>query len=169
MMDQVMIDLETMSVDCHASICSIGAVKFNLEVGIKDTFYCTVDLASCKEAGLHISRETVEWWSKQNPEALKELRKDNISLTDALDKFDDWYGTRSLPTWGNGAGFDNVVIHHAYRALKRERPWKYWDDRCYRTMYNLVKIPDEKREGTHHNALDDALHQTKHLLRILGS
>ena len=99
-MDQVMIDLETMSTDCHAAICSIGAVKFNLEVGIKNTFYCTVDLASCKAAGLHISKDTVEWWSKQNPAALKELRKDNISLSEALDRFDDWYGTRSLPTWG---------------------------------------------------------------------
>ena len=80
-MDQVMIDLETMSTDCHAAICSIGAVKFNLEIGIKNTFYCTVDLASCKAAGLHISKDTVEWWSKQNPAALKELRKDNISLS----------------------------------------------------------------------------------------
>ena len=164
----VMVDLETMSTRSHASICSIGAVKFEGSK-IIDTFYCTVDLSSCKEAGMHISKATVEWWSKQNKEALKELTRNNISLQEALDKFELWFGSKSLPIWGNGAVFDNTILGNAYFITGREPPWKCWDDRCYRTakaMFNW--IPEDKREGTYHNALDDAMHQTKHLIKILG-
>ena len=60
----VMVDLETMSSRADASICSIGAVKFEGKE-ILDTFYCTVDLKSCKDAGLRVSMDTVEWWSRQ--------------------------------------------------------------------------------------------------------
>ena len=48
----VMIDLETMSTRSNASICSIGAVKFEGST-ILDKFYCTIDLKSCKDGGLN--------------------------------------------------------------------------------------------------------------------
>jgi exodeoxyribonuclease VIII len=164
----VMVDLETMSTRSNASICSIGAVKFEGSK-IIDTFYRTIDLKSCKEAGMHISKSTIEWWSKQNKEALLELTRNNISLQEALDKFEIWFGPKSLPIWGNGAVFDNTILGNAYFITGREPPWKCWDDRCYRTakaMFNW--IPAEERQGTYHNALDDALHQTKHLIKIFG-
>ena len=37
---QVMLDLETMSTESNAAICSIGAVKFTADLGIVDTFNC---------------------------------------------------------------------------------------------------------------------------------
>jgi exodeoxyribonuclease VIII len=164
----IMIDLETMSTRSNAAICSIGAVKFENKK-IIDTFYCTVDLKSCKDFGLHISKDTVQWWSEQNKEALKELTKNNVPLEVALTKFSEWYGRKSLPTWGNGAGFDNVVLENAYLAIGKVRPWKFWDDRCYRTMKNMLHwIDADSREGTYHNALDDAMYQTKHLIKIMG-
>ena len=45
-----MVDLETMSTRSNAAICSIGAVKFEGKE-ILDTFYCTVDIKSCKDCG----------------------------------------------------------------------------------------------------------------------
>jgi DNA polymerase III epsilon subunit-like protein len=167
-MINVMIDLETYSTRPNAAIASIGAVKFE-DDHIIDTFYCTIAPASCKEAGLHFEKSTLEWWSKQSKEARDALLKDNLLLEEALTNFEAWYGSKSLPTWGNGAAFDNVIMESAYRALDRKRPWLPWEDRCYRTMKNLVNIPIDKREGTYHNALDDALTQTKHLQKILGS
>ena len=167
-MINVMIDLETYSTRPNAAIASIGAVKFEDEK-IVDTFYCTIDPASCRAAGLHFEKSTLEWWSKQSKEARAALLKDNIDLEEALTNFEAWYGGKSLPTWGNGAAFDNVIMDSAYRALDRKRPWLPWEDRCYRTMKNMVNIPIDKREGTYHNALDDALTQTKHLQKILGS
>lgn len=166
---QVMLDLETMSTRSNAAIASIGAVKFSVEDGIIDEFYRTIDLRTCKAHGLHFDQETIDWWKQQSPEAQKALAKDTISLTQALDEFSEWYGRKSLPTWGNGAGFDNVIVENAYRAIGGKRPWLPWEDRCYRTMKNIVQIPIDEREGVFHNALDDARHQTKHLLKILGS
>lgn len=165
----VMLDLETMSTESNAAICSIGAVKFSLDEGIVDEFYCTVDAADCKKHGLDISTDTVRWWSKQPKEVLEQLRKNNVPLQDALTTFSKWYGTKSLPTWGCGAGFDNVIIENAYKAVGMKRPWTPWDDRCYRTMKEVIQIPQKPREGTYHNALDDAKHQTNHLIQILGS
>jgi DNA polymerase III epsilon subunit-like protein len=164
----VMLDLETYSTRANAAIASIGAVKWE-DDQIVDTFYCTIDPKSCKAAGLHFDKETLLWWSKQSKEARDALLKDNLDLEEALTNFEAWFGSKSLPTWGNGAGFDNVILENAYFALDRKRPWLPWDDRCYRTMKNIVNVPIDKREGTYHNALDDALTQTKHLIKILGS
>ena len=164
-----MIDLETMSTRSNAAIASIGAVKFDVADGIVDTFYCTVDLRTCKAVGLHFDSETIEWWKQQSPEAQRALQVNNISIMQALDDFATWYGKKSLPTWGNGAGFDNVIMENAYRTVNSRRPWLPWEDRCYRTMKNIIQVPIDERQGTYHNALDDAMHQTKHLLKILGS
>ena len=167
-MTQVMIDLETLSTQYNATILSIGAVKW-ADSEITDTFYVNIDPKSCKEAGLHVDRETVEWWMKQNPEARKALLTDQKSLTDALKAFRMWYGSASLPTWGNGAAFDLVILTSAFRSIGTKPPWKPWEERCYRTMNELIKISHTPRDGVHHNALDDALYQTKHLIKILGS
>lgn len=163
-----MIDLETYSTHSNAAIASIGAVKFE-DDQIIDTFYCTIDPASCKQHGLHFEKSTLEWWQQQSKEARDALLKDNVDLETALVKFANWYGNKSLPTWGNGAAFDNVIMENAYRTIGVKRPWLPWEDRCYRTMKNLVNIPIDKRDGTYHNALDDAMTQTKHLIKILGS
>ena len=165
----VMVDLETMSTDSNAAICSIGAVKFSIQEGVLDTFYCTVDAADCKANGLHISADTVRWWSKQPREVLEMLRKDNLPLREALTKFSHWYGTKPLPTWGCGAGFDNVIMDNAYKACGMNRPWTPWMDRCYRTMKEIIQMPFDERSGSYHNALDDAMYQTQHLLKILKS
>lgn len=165
----VMLDLETMSTESNAAICSIGAVKFTLSQGIIDEFYCTVDAADCKQHGLHISADTVKWWSRQPKEVLEQLRENNLPLVDALTKFSKWYGSKALPTWGCGAGFDNVIMENAYKAVNMKRPWTPWLDRCYRTMKEIIVIPQDERTGTYHNALDDAKHQTRHLIKILGS
>jgi exodeoxyribonuclease VIII len=168
-MIQVMLDLETLSTRSNATILSIGAVKFTEEDGIVDKFYRTVDPRTCKAVGLHVCPDTVEWWSKQSKLARDALMKDNISISQALDEFAEWYGTKKIPVWGNGAGFDNVIMENAYMACNTKRPWTSWYDRCFRTVKNLINIEPDAREGTHHNALDDAVYQTQHLLKILGS
>lgn len=165
----VMIDLETMSTESNAAICSIGAVKFTESGEILDTFYCTVDVADCKKHGLHIDPKTIEWWAKQSKDALKMLRKDNKSLVEALIEFSKWYGSTQYPTWACGSDFDNVIIENAYKAVGMNRPWAPWKNRCYRTLRETIKLPEDTREGTYHNALDDAMHQTKHLLKIFRS
>lgn len=168
-MTQVMIDLETMSTRPNAAVLSLGAVKFEVGAGITDKFYATIDAKDCKSLGLHFSKDTIKWWSEQNPTALAMLSKHTKPLGIVLNDFTAWYGNQSLPTWGCGSDFDNVILTSAYYALGRAQPWKFWHNRCYRTVKELIKIPEAPREGTYHNALDDAIHQTNHLLKILGT
>lgn len=84
----------------------------------------------------------------------------NIFLDSCCDK-----DSRLL--WGNGSDFDNVILASAYRSCNLEVPWKFWNNRCYRTVKALR--PDIKihRSGTYHNALDDAVSQAEHLMRMI--
>jgi len=68
--------------------------------------------------------------------------------------------------WGNGATFDNVIMSNAYKLTGLEQPWKFWYDRCYRTIKSLYPQAQLKRVGTHHNAVDDAESQALHLIDI---
>jgi hypothetical protein len=168
-MIQVMIDLETMSTEPNAVIVSIGAVKFSVEDGIIDKFYQTVDAHDGKKLGLHISQDTVRWWKTQSAEARAAIAKDPMKLRPALEKFSRWYGTKTCPTWGNGSDFDLVILKSSMSAVDMFPPWKFWDSRCYRTMRAVFELDKPESKGVLHNALDDAVQQTEHLLTILRS
>lgn len=173
----VMLDLETMGNKPGAAILAIGAVKFN-QGGILDRFYCAIDLQSCLNAGLKIDASTVMWWLNQSDEARAALHQDRTyHISEALIMFRRWLwvnvdsglipGQFEFNVWGNGADFDNAMMACAYAAIGEELPWKFWCNRCYRTLKSMSSIKIERR-GTHHNALDDAESQALHLLRILG-
>jgi hypothetical protein len=166
---QVMLDLETMSTASNACICSIGAVKFNTKDGILDEFYITVDAKDCKKQGLHFSQDTLNWWSKQNPAALKMLVKDTKPLKEALTAYSKWFGTKKMNQWGNGSAFDNVILRNAYAAVELKEPWTYRGELCYRTLIALFpESSPPEREGTYHNALDDAKYQAKYFIQLLS-
>lgn len=169
-----MIDLETMSTRPNAAIVAIGAVGFNfatLEIGPK--FYTVIDLRSAQDVGLHVDGDTVLWWLQQNDAARSQLtRSHRQDLSLALTEFRMWLHSECAPQasvrpWGNGAAFDIVICEQAFRACGIEIPWRYSNQCCYRTIKTLYpNVEPDARGGTHHNALDDALFQAEHLLKI---
>jgi hypothetical protein len=177
-MIEVMIDLETLSVESNAAIISIGAVKFDPRgpVGeLGDTlnpdykhFHATVDFHSVTEAEFHIEGNTVRWWFEQGDEARHALLQDQAHIGDVLSRFWTWFGDVSLPTWGNGAGFDNVILRNAYQKLGGVSPYNFSHDRCFRTMKAL--FPDVAYVGpaVAHNALQDAEAQAIHLQKLFN-
>jgi hypothetical protein len=174
MSTNVMHDLETMSALPDALICSIGACKFDpegpIDQKITDTFYCTIDSKDAMSYDkFSIQEETLAWWQKQNPEAFKALRKNTIPLKEALEKYAAWFGKKSMPTWGNGSDFDNVITDHAFRVVGIKTPYTPWDRRCFRTLKSIFGVKPPSREGTYHNALDDAIYQAKYALAIFNS
>ena len=169
---QVMVDLETLGNGNSAVIIAVGAVKFDpdLKTVDPDTFYTLVDPQSCVDAGLQMDVSTVMWWLRQSDEAREALRPDDLNkphLHGVLASLMDWYAG-DLPTWGNGATFDNVILRNAYKAVGMEAPWSFWNDRCYRTIKNQNPNVKMARTGTHHNALDDAMSQANHLIQLLN-
>lgn len=166
---QIVVDLETLSARPNSCIVSIGAVAFTLQDGITEEFFINVDPVTCKELGLHISKDTIQWWSEQSKEAIQSWQKDPVSLQEAMDKFRIFYGNKSVPIWGNGSSFDITILESAIFALgEKDTPWKFWDIYDMRTLTNILGRRLEKT-GINHNALHDAIAEAKLLIDMLSS
>ena len=166
MNNNIMLDLETMGNNPNAAIVAIGAVRFSFE-GLLDEFYVPVDLSSCVDAGLVMDASTVLWWMNQSDEARSYITQNGVPLSRALGEFSDWIGKNPI-VWGCGADFDNVILSNAYHALSLPLPWKFYNNRCYRTLKSLNKHVKMNRVGTYHNAVDDAKSQALHLIDIFN-
>lgn len=165
----VMVDIETLSKSNNAAMLSIGAVKFDpLCEGVIDSFSVDIDPTSCQTHGLKIDADTVMWWMSPERNAAREGMADarRVGLPEALYAFTDWLGG-DLPVWGNGATFDNVILTSAFAACQIDRPWAYWNDRCYRTLKSLAPHIKLVRQGTFHNALHDAISQAQHMQAVV--
>jgi len=165
----VMLDLETMGTAGDSSIIAIGAVAFDKDA-VKERFYINVSLQSCIDAGMVVDGSTVIWWMKQSDEARAVFSDDAPTLACALSQFSDWFASvNGGQVWGNGAAFDNVILSTAYKKVGLTQPWKFWDDKCYRTVKGLYPNVKLNRVGTYHNAVDDAESQALHLIEIMKS
>lgn len=170
-MNDVMVDLETMGTGPNAAIIAIGAVEFDAARGkVGSSFYEVVSLESSVTNGGAIDPGTVMWWLSQSDEARKAVCAHGEHINLVLVRFSQWLGQRAirddLRLWGNGAGFDNVVLESAYRSAQLPCPWHFWNNRCYRTVKGMHPGVKAVRTGTHHNALDDAITQAHHLIAI---
>lgn len=159
-----MVDIETLGTRAGDVVLSLGACLFNID-GVYSEIYMTIDPQDSKALGLKAQKSTLEWWAKQSENARAEAFKGELSVATALKMFSMWL-PKDTKVWGNGANFDNVLIAGVYRAAKTDLPWKFWDDRCYRTVKNLFPAIKMERTGTHHHALDDAISQANHLIEI---
>ena len=171
-MQDVMLDLETMGNGPNAAIVAIGAVEFDLLTQqIGERFYTVVDLESAVSLGGVMDASTVIWWLKQSDEARAEFDRHGEQLPAALQQFAGWMENRAprddVRVWGNGAAFDNVILSSAYRHNGVQQPWQFWNDRCYRTVKAQHPAMKMQRNGTHHNAVDDAESQARHLIAML--
>lgn len=163
-MSNVMIDLETMDTGSNAAILSIGAVMFDQEsVDTANSFYTVVSLDSCVEIGMTVSEKTKAWWARQSPQAKSIFTCDSLSIREALPLLTYWF-PQNAKVYGNGAAFDNVVLSNAYERVGLNPPWKFYNDRCYRTL--VAGKAKRQQLGTHHNALDDAISQAQHLIEV---
>ena len=161
-----MLDLETLSTKIDAAIVAIGACIFTTDGLLLDDnakFYATIDPISCEMYGRHISASTVVWWMNQRNKTDTFNGKD--SLPYVLQQFKDWIPDNAI-VWGNGSDFDNAILSNSYEELEIGTPWKYYNNRCYRTMKNMAPESKIVHIGSHHNALDDALSQANHLANV---
>jgi hypothetical protein len=169
-MHHVMIDIETLGTEPDAAILSIGACKFDpAGDDIVDKFYIAATIESCLQYKMSVGGSTIEWWfHPDRDEARRSLQRGpQADVATALEGFHMWFGPESLPVWGNGACFDNVIVRQAYTRVGIEPPWRFNHDRCYRTLKSLFPdIQADTLDGVHHNALDDAIYQTRHLQKI---
>jgi len=171
----VMLDLETLGTGNNAAVVEIGAAEFDPHgVGILSTFRRRIMLESAMRHG-NVDAGTLLWWMQQSDEArlgvFFDTQETARPLDVALDDFSSWlYGDKNeVVMWGNGATFDNIVIRSAYRSVGKKVPWSFRQDKCYRTVINLLpehRRPPFERIGMAHSAVDDATTQALHLQKV---
>ncbi len=175
-MQDVMIDLETLGTTPGSRILSIGACFFNREGASKDErFYAVLRQSDQIKKNMTTDPGTIAWWNQQTDRA-KEVLEDAHSqdesweVAEALGLFTRFLNESSsselVRVWGNGAGFDNVLLWELYHRFDLVAPWKFYNDRCYRTLKNVFHwVPKLASEVSHH-ALEDAVAQAEHAAAI---
>lgn len=165
-MHDMMIDIETMGKRPNAPVLSIGSVMFNRETGeLGKQFYAAVDPVDALRHGKP-DGDTLKWWMSQSDAARNAAMAGTMSLKEALMGLSratdrDW---KDVKVWGNGPSFDMTILEYAYHsAMGALAPWRFWNVCCCRTVAVMSgrRPPQIGGEGTHHNALDDAIHQAK--------
>ncbi len=159
-----MLDLETFGTKPGVVIRSLGAIEFDLDGSTGKSCYANISQASCEAAGLTVDPATVEWWKQQSKEAQAAFRVDPKPLPDVAISFYKWFAAcGATHVWSHGAAFDTIIWEAASLAVKVPVPWKFYNVRDTRTVFDLFDfdIRDIPRDGTYHNALDDATYQVK--------
>jgi len=169
-----MVDIETLDTRPSAVVLSIGVVLFNRrDPSVKmEELKLTFGLKEYRDAQIKVGRtvdkETVAWWKKQDADAKLIFRQGNVPSVEKalgeLSAFLTQYDTKVL-VWGNGASFDNTILVSLYRSFGMEAPWKFWNNRCFRTFKgehgHIARPP--AFAGVKHDAVDDARQQALYL------
>jgi hypothetical protein len=166
MMNQLMIDIETMGDISNSAIVSIAAVPFDLETGQNGRpFYHVVDLESCLKEGLKVTGGTIKWWLARDEKARQEICKSGLPLKWALQLFSE-YVTKDMFIWSNGVRFDIALLEDAFIICQMEIPWDFRKERDVRTLVSFA--PEIKEEcqknwkGVLHNPVDDCYLQIQY-------
>ena len=163
-MKDVMIDIETFGKGSKAAICQIAACYFDRNTGdIGPTFKRNIDAKSCVDIGAEMEPSTIYWWLSQGKEAQASVAEGLLlNVKDVFISFNDFI-SRADCIWSH-ATFDFPIVMGTYEMLRLTPSFKYWQARDIRTLIGLGKVDHRKetRDGTHHDALDDAIFQAKY-------
>ena len=165
----IVIDLETASLQSDAAICSIAAQVFDPMALVNDSnslpfppegkspspqFTSVVNVASCITAGLDVDKATCRWWSERSDEAKASILATPVLLASALEELSKWLDLlRShfdceVRIWCQGTDFDIPILTNAYRVCGLPLPWRHTDVRDARTFIleelEMLFGPEEK-------------------------
>lgn len=179
----IMLALETMGNGHNAAIMSAGIIAFKLTAGAEPDIIgeleAVVDLDSAVRHGGVIDSRKALWWMQpaQEPARADYLGKKNLTLSlgAALNEIShfirNYSAVEPLPLiWGDGNEYnDTIVLRTAYQNAGVALPWKYRQERCFRTVHDVL-APDvipPKFEGIRHTAKAEALLRARWLHRML--
>lgn len=171
--EHVMVDLETLGTRAGCQVLSIGAVAFN-KAGLGPEYYAVLETETQAALGLTTEPSTLEWWARQSQAARRVFTDPKVDFVHGMGSFSSWLhadvaSIGKIKMWGNGSDFDNSILYAAYAAAGLKVPWLFWNSRCYRTLKNLCLNIPLTRQGTYHNALDDAKSQAEHAVAMLNA
>jgi len=171
----VQIDLETLSLKQRtAPVVSLGAVAYQYEKRIFDTFYYRFDLdEQFYELGRVPNSDTLKWWLRQPDAARAVFHDDGIivgpnagygQVAKVEAAFHTWWTGVHNANLANGApivlskgpNFDIAILEMLFSSV----PWNYRNVMCWRTLERCHKSKIIYPEKTvSHDALEDAKYQ----------
>lgn len=174
-MDDIMIDIESLSLQPDAVVLSIGAVKFSCQSTCEprygDRLLLVPNVLQQIAVGRHVDPKTQTWWAGQPQAASAHWKNPGEDLfvqtaLAALSRFTEGYQR----IWANGICFDITVLEHLYRQFNLTAPWKYNAVRDARTVYDVGcygatvprYLPDDESLTAHH-PVDDCISQIRRL------
>lgn len=178
-MKNIMCDLEALNSSHDAVLISIGMVYFDLgKMELGPELYIELNQSALQEQldlGRTWSLSTNIWWMQQS-DAAREVwsqKVGQVTNKEACKQLQQYFNIypehgRNIRVWGNGSTYDNICLQSYLKTFKQRIPWNYKGDMCYRTIKTLFgyrAVLD--RQGTHHNALDDAKTQAIHMMNML--
>jgi hypothetical protein len=178
-MNNLMIDIETMSTSADAAVISIGICAFNLDQGVVASDGWAI---TSKDWHGEIDPDTVKWWSQQN-EAAREFsfhgERASLYTALALHSFIEQHAPHPSEVWANDPDFDLIILKRWWARVEQHHntklpkwPISYKASRSCRTMFAEAKRLgiDYNHAYGHatvaHNPIDDACNQARAIIRI---
>ena len=175
-MQDVMIDIETLSTRLGAVVLTIGAVVFDPESEeLGQTFFIRLPAQEQIDRGALVDMQTIRWWMDQSVEARQAAFDGPCadSVAQGLGEFSSFLKRipeETLRLWSKGPAFDSAQLQILYRRFGNELgpengwPVRYDADRDCRTLFELA-YPNEaipvSGKRVAHDALDDAIWQAR--------
>lgn len=161
-MMHIMLDIETLGTRPGAVILSVALVRFSDEAQVS----INLSVPDQQALGLEVDPTTRAWWSQQDPVAWQAATVNPLQLRTGLEYIGTWLnwaaGGDDFLVWCHGATFDCPLLGEVYRRAGMDTPWKFWNIRDTRTLYDLASVDVKKYSiPPPHIALNDALAQTR--------
>ena len=173
----MVLDIETLALSPNAVVASFAVVAFDIKE-IEDpllipenrVYTKTLTLQDQFDLGRIADESTLCWWMQQSAPARCNAFNPLFARMSAHDAIcglsafvQQW---NIIHCWGNGSGFDNVIMRSLCNDLGLVFPIHYSKDKDLRTLKfiadsptidNLGTLLNRQQELTMHVALDDAL------------
>lgn len=164
-MNNIMLDIETVSSNCTSAVIQISMVKFDWKTGSTGVaMKMNLNLDEQLQRGLNVNADTIAWWTKTNPEMFnKILTNYPVSVEQALNAIQEFVSFDDY-VWCH-ATFDAPIIANLFKVYGKKIPWKYTKVRDIRTLVDLAGLDlsqyDWNKEKTH-DSMDDCVFQIKY-------
>jgi len=183
-MRNIMIDLETVGMEPDSAIAQIGMVMFEDDFNIIGQYCINLDIDQQFDKGSTFEDDTVVWWLGQkadNPELYHSVFDNPIDSNLVYENLTDWLNEYKLRNnegfrlWANHLLFDvpisnrflgyygdnwkNYVKYNKFEDFATLRETAKRFDSTFKQIEDNIQI----EAGSSHNALYDAIWQTKSL------
>lgn len=175
-MRRMMIDIEAMGKSPDGVVLSVGLAMFDDQRVLKSRLWELCIKEQVEKYGRTLDAETALWWAQQPAELAASFSYDEGWLlrqlgTELQHEFAEARQSRT-PVWALPPSYDLSMLRSLLRVGNQRVPWGFRDERCARTVRNMVPEAFPKDGNPNkHNAEADAVFQAESLLRaeaILG-